>query len=117
MPGSFSFRKIQKGKGEVTAKLVGGVQFLLKKCGVTVINGEASLEKNRVVRCGGPGVQGENVVIATGSVPMTVPIPGHELTIDSTGALNLERLPRPYGGDGRRCHRVGTGQRLCLLRH
>lgn len=25
---------------------------------------------------------------------MTVPIPGHELTIDSTGALNLERLPR-----------------------
>ena len=35
--GSFSFRKIQKGKGEVTAKLVGGVQFLLKKCGVTVI--------------------------------------------------------------------------------
>lgn len=59
MPGSFSFRKIQKGKGEVTAKLVGGVQFLLKKCGVTVINGEASLEKNRVVRCGGPGVQGE----------------------------------------------------------
>ena len=92
--GSFSFRKIQKGKGEVTAKLVGGVQFLLKKCGVTVINGEASLEKNRVVRCGGQEYKGKNVVIATGSVPMTVPIPGHELTIDSTGALNLERLPR-----------------------
>lgn len=92
--GSFSFRKIQKGKAEVTAKLVGGVQFLLKKCGVTVVNGEASLGKNRVVRCEGREYKGKNVVIATGSVPMTVPIPGHELTIDSTGALNLERLPR-----------------------
>ena len=29
--GSFSFKKIQQGKSEVTAKLVGGVQFLLKK--------------------------------------------------------------------------------------
>lgn len=67
--GSFSFRKIQKGKGEVTAKLVGGVQFLLKKCGVTVINGEASLEKNRVVRCGGQEYKGKNVVIATARSP------------------------------------------------
>ena len=92
--GSFSFRKIQKGKGEVAGKLVGGVQYLLKKCGVTVVTGEASLAKNRVVRCGGREYRGKNVVIATGSVPVTVPIPGHELTIDSTGALALERLPR-----------------------
>ena len=42
--GSISFRKIQKGYGEVTAKLVGGVEFLVKKCGVAVINGEARLE-------------------------------------------------------------------------
>ena len=92
--GAFSFRKIQRGKDEVTEKLVGGVQFLLKKCGVTVVNGEASLGKGRVVYCGGKEYTGKNVVIATGSVPVTVPIPGHELTIDSTGALKLERLPR-----------------------
>ena len=92
--GSFSFRKIQKGKAEVTAKLVGGVQFLLKKCGVTVVNGEASLDKNRVVRCEGREYKGNNGDSAPGSFPMTVPFPGHELTIDSTGALNLERLPR-----------------------
>ena len=29
--GSFSFKKIQQGKSEVTGKLVGGVKFLLKK--------------------------------------------------------------------------------------
>ena len=93
-PGSFSFRKIQKGKNEVTKKLVGGVKYLLNKTGVTVISGEAALEPDRVIRCGGKTYQGKYVVISTGSVPMTIPIPGHEYTIDSTGALNLENLPQ-----------------------
>ncbi len=92
--GSFSFKKIQKGKGEVTAKLVGGVKFLLKKAGAEVITGEAVLKKGRVVVCGGKEYQGKFVAIATGSVPMMIPVPGHELCIDSTGALNLPSLPR-----------------------
>ena len=93
-PGTFSFRKIQEGKNEVTGKLVKGVQFLLKKSGVTVVNGEAQLKADRIVACGGKEYQGKNVAIATGSVPMMIPIEGHELCIDSTGALNLTRLPK-----------------------
>ena len=42
--GTFSFRKIQEGKNEVTGKLVNGVKYLLKKSGVTVVNGEAVLK-------------------------------------------------------------------------
>lgn len=92
--GSFSFRKIQSGKDEVTGKLVGGVQFLLKKNGVELVKGTAELKKDRVVVCNGQEYQGKNVVIATGSSPMMVPVPGHEYCIDSTGALNLQKLPR-----------------------
>ena len=51
--GSFSFKQIQKGKSEVTGKLVNGVKFLLKKVGATVIEGEAVLKKDRVVVCNG----------------------------------------------------------------
>lgn len=91
--GTFSFKKIQKGKGEVTGKLVGGVKFLLKKHGVEIVEGEAVLKKDRIVACGGEDYQGENVVIATGSVPMMIPVPGYEYCIDSTGALNLDTLP------------------------
>lgn len=91
--GTFSFQKIQKGKREVTGKLVSGVRFLLKKHGVEIVEGEAVLEKNRVVTCGGDQYRGESVVIATGSVPMMVPVPGHEYCIDSTGALELTALP------------------------
>lgn len=92
--GSFSFKQIQKGKGEVTGKLVSGVKFLLKKVGATVIEGEAVLKKDRVVVCNGTEYQGKHVVIATGSVPMMIPVPGHEYCIDSSGALNLPSLPR-----------------------
>lgn len=92
--GSFSFKQIQSGKSEVTGKLVNGVKFLLKKAGAVVVEGEAVLKKDRVVVCGGKEYQGKYVVIATGSVPMMLPIPGHEYCIDSTGALNLPRLPR-----------------------
>lgn len=92
--GTFSFKQIQKGKSEVTDKLVGGVKFLLNKAGATVINGEAVLKKDRVIVCNGKEYQGKYVVIATGSVPMMIPVPGYELCIDSTGALNLPTLPR-----------------------
>ena len=91
--GSFSFQKIQKGKGEVTGKLVSGVQFLMKKNGVELVTGTAELKKDRVVACNGQEYQGKYVVIATGSVPLMIPVPGHEYCIDSTGALNLPKLP------------------------
>ena len=91
--GSLNYQQVQKGKGDVTAKLVGGVSFLLKKSGVTVITGEAVLKADRVVECGGQQYSGKNVVIATGSVPMMVPVPGYEYCIDSTGALALPTLP------------------------
>lgn len=92
--GTFSFRRIQKGKSQVTGKLVGGVKYLLKKAGVEIVEGQAVLKEDRVVACGGREYQGRYVVIATGSEPMMIPLPGREYCIDSTGALNLDRLPR-----------------------
>ena len=91
--GSLNYQQVQKGKSDVTAKLVGGVSFLLKKSGVTVITGEAVLKADRVVECGGQQYSGKNVVIATGSVPMMIPVPGYEYCMDSTGALALPTLP------------------------
>ena len=92
--GTFSFRRIQKGKSQVTGKLVGGVKYLLKMAGVEIVEGQAVLKEDRVVACGGREYQGRYVVIATGSEPMMIPLPGREYCIDSTGALNLDRLPR-----------------------
>lgn len=92
--GSFSFRAIQKGKSEVVDKLVGGVSGLLKANGVTLVRGEAFLNGAGKATCDGMKYTAENVIIATGSVPVSIPIPGAELAIDSTGALALQKIPR-----------------------
>lgn len=92
--GSFSFQKIQKGKAGVTGKLVGGVQFLMKKNGVELVSGTAELKSGRMVICNGQEYYGKYVVIATGAVPLMPLVPGREYCIDSTGALNLNQLPQ-----------------------
>ncbi len=91
--GSLNFERVIKGKAEVVEKLVSGVKMLLKKAGATIINGEAVLLPDRTVRCGETEYQGKNVILATGSETIIVPIPGHELCIDSTDVLNLDHLP------------------------
>ena len=93
VPG-FDFAKITEGKDEVVGKLTGGVSFLLKKTGCEVVEGEAVLRPDRIVECAGRQFQGKNVVIATGAETLVIPIPGHELCIDSTKALSLPVLPK-----------------------
>lgn len=90
---ALNFEKVQKGKELVVKKLTGGVGFLLKGAGVEVIQGEAVLKPERTVECGGETYQGKNVVIATGSETMIIPIPGHEHCITSTDVLNMTEVP------------------------
>ena len=93
-PGFFSFKKIQQGKRAASAKLVSGVKFLLEKAGVQVINGQARLEPERVVLCGGEEYRAQNVILSTGAKPVMIHVPGWEHCIDSTGALELTALPK-----------------------
>ena len=76
--GSFSFKKIQAGKAEVTGKLVGGVQFLLKKQGVQVVirlKGKAALDW--LCRRGGNADAAQNLIDLV--VGDTIPQPGLRL--------------------------------------
>lgn len=91
--GLFSFKKIQQGKAKVVEQLTTGVKQLLKDNGVTVVKGFAELKKDLVVECYGRQYTAKDVIIATGSEPMTLPIPGAEYAIDSTEALCLKKVP------------------------
>ncbi len=91
--------KLVAWKAGIVGKLTGGVASLLKKHGVEVVMGEASLLDPTTVRVAGK--QGERtltaeaIVIATGSAP--IEIKGfafdEELVWSSTGALRPNRLP------------------------
>lgn len=92
--GLYSFRKIQNGREEVIKKLVGGVEYLLKANNVEVIRGIAKMREPLKVECNGKIYEGKNVILATGSEPVEVPIPGVEYTINSTQALALGKVPK-----------------------
>ena len=69
---------------------------LFKANHIDLFLGEAVLGKDNVVSCNGNQYKGKNIIIATGSHPFMIPIPGVENTIDSTQALSLSRIPRRF---------------------
>jgi dihydrolipoamide dehydrogenase len=92
--------RLQAWKESVVTKLTGGVKQLCDGNGVNVLKGKATFvsAKKCLVESehGTQTIEFKDCIIATGSVPMTIPgfeIDG-ETVIDSTGALALKRLPQ-----------------------
>lgn len=93
---SFDFNAVQQRKTKVMDTLRGGIAGLMKKFKVEVVVGEAKLLRDRKVAVGGDVHEAANILIATGSSPAKPPIPGIDLpgVVNSTGILNLEKLPK-----------------------
>jgi len=91
-------------KAEVVSNLTKGVAGLLKTNGVTAYEGTAKLHANRDVTFTAHDgsteqLTADNVIIATGSVPVEIPpCPlTDELIVDSTGALEFQSVPKRLG--------------------
>jgi len=91
--GEFSFRAIQRGKDAAVERLRRGEESSLDSLGVTRIRGSAKLLPGKTVECGGTVYSAKNIIIAAGSEPVRLNIPGAELMTDSTGMLSPERVP------------------------
>src|SRR5690606_10175673 len=75
-----------------------GVAGLLKKAGVKSVQGHAGFRDGRTVavetETGEQVIRAENIVIATGSVPVELPfLPFGGKVISSTEALSLKAVP------------------------
>lgn len=91
-------------KDEIVLNLTKGVAGLLKSNGVTTYEGSAKLKVGRqvdVVLHDGTteSLEAENIIIATGSVPINIPpcplVDG--TVVDSTGALEFQAVPKRLG--------------------
>ena len=92
---AIDFPKVQERRESVRKTLTGGVAGLFKKNKITVIEGEAILTEDGNVKVGDDVHEAKNVVIATGSVAMS--IPGTEFgdrVLDTWGAWSLPELPK-----------------------
>src|SRR6187551_1356347 len=92
------FAKANEWKAQVVKQMTGGVASLFKANNVTWLEGSARFEGARslVFDKGDLGLSFTNAIIATGSYPVTPPIPGLESPrcVDSTGLLAQTEVPR-----------------------
>jgi dihydrolipoamide dehydrogenase len=86
-------------KNEVVKILVAGIEGLLTAGKVTVLRGEGRLsgqqEGGWTLAVGGELLDARRVILASGSVPARLPVPGNDLpgVITSTEALDLTAIP------------------------
>ncbi|HHY42488.1 MAG TPA: dihydrolipoyl dehydrogenase [Thermoanaerobacterales bacterium] len=96
---NFEWNLLQKKTSRVVKTLTSGIQNLLSANKVTVIQGFAKLsDKNTIHISSSTGqstITADNIILATGSVPTSVSVPGHNLNnvITSDQALFLEQIP------------------------
>ena len=95
---SIDFSAVAKRKEAVVQQLVSGVNFLMKKNKIEVIKGTGTLIDSRTVGIleTGDQINADNIIIATGSKPTTVPIKGIDEpgVITSDEALAMEKFPK-----------------------
>ncbi|CDN49053.1 dihydrolipoyl dehydrogenase [Neorhizobium galegae] len=97
--------KTMAWKDGITGRLTLGVAGLLKKAGVKIVVGRAKFRDGKTVavetETGEQVIRAENIVIATGSAPVELPMllfggaasPSGAKVISSTGALSLTEVP------------------------
>lgn len=85
----------QARKAEVVAQLRAGVASLLSNKQITVVQGHAAFRDAKTVVVDGNAYTADKFIIATGSVPAVLPVPGADRpsVLDSTGILALDEVP------------------------
>ncbi|WP_303041738.1 dihydrolipoyl dehydrogenase [uncultured Duncaniella sp.] len=89
------FNRVIARRAAVVGQLREGIAGLLKKAGVTVVEGKAVFRNANTVAVGEEEFSARDIIIATGSESKSLPVPGAdaEWVLDSTGILNLEYIP------------------------
>lgn len=95
MKFEIDFNRVIARREEVVSQLRGGIDTMLQKAGVTVVEGLASFKDEFTVTVNGEDYDAEHIIIATGSRSKSLPVPGAdaEWVLDSTKLLNLEYIP------------------------
>lgn len=91
-------------KNKIINQLTGGIAGLFKANGVTALYGTGKLLSGKKVELtdneGSVSlIDAQNVILASGSLPISIPVApvDNDLILDSTGALEIEEVPKRLG--------------------
>ena len=95
---SVDWNQMKAYKDEVIGQNTGGVEFLMKKNKIDWLKGWASIPAAGKVKVGDDTYETKNIIIASGSVPSALPGVTVDndggVVVDSTGALELPKVPK-----------------------
>ena len=91
---SFNWDTVKKRSKKITKKLTAGINFLLKKNGVEVINGTAKIGADKSVYVDGKKITAENIIVATGSKPKKLDNKLEDApTVEMENLFDLKEIP------------------------
>ena len=90
---NLDFKQALEYKNNVVNELIKGIDFMLKKAGVEVIYGNATLVKANIVSVNGEEYYGKYIILATGSRNLAGIIKGDDKALNSTDILALDNVP------------------------
>jgi dihydrolipoamide dehydrogenase len=92
---SFNWKNAIKRSERIVKRLTKGIEYLLKKNSVDIIEGEAVIESEKSISVENRLLETKNIIIATGSRPreLDAPVP-KEIVIGIEDLLKLEALPQ-----------------------
>jgi dihydrolipoamide dehydrogenase len=95
------WKKVQQERGRVVERLVKGLEFLIRKNGVEIMDGQASIKEAGKVSVRSDAedekvIEAEKIILATGSRPAELPFlrPNGKEILTSREALELEDMPQ-----------------------
>lgn len=93
---TFDYSVFVDNKDKTVSKLRAGVGYLEKKNGVEVISGEGKFKDRNSLIVGDEVIEFDKAIIATGSAPNIINIPGIDLdgVMDSNDVLEMKELPK-----------------------
>lgn len=92
-PATFEWNDLMQFKKTFTEPKISQTLATLNEAGVKTYHGRAHFIAENTIRVNEDVLYAEKFVIANGSRPINLSIPGEELLIDSTAFLELEELP------------------------
>lgn len=88
--------KMHGAKNKVVKKMSAGITGLMKKNGITVKNGHGTLIGERSIKVNDETITAQNIILATGSQPASLPFlkPDGKRVFTSDEILQLETIPK-----------------------